>query len=183
MLTFRENVAMLRTSRDEALTDALTGLGNRRALARELDGAAARRPTTHARSCSCSSTSTASSTTTTPSATRRATPCWRGWARTWRPICSGRGRAFRMGGDEFCALFEPGDEVADPIIAGAATALTEHGEGFNVELLLRRDRAPARGAGRRPRRCGSPTSACTRRRTRGRDVGDAPDQGRAACAR
>src|SRR5215217_5697782 len=32
MLTFRENVAMLRTSRDEALTDALTGLGNRRAL-------------------------------------------------------------------------------------------------------------------------------------------------------
>ena len=37
-----------------------------------------------------------------------------------------------MGGDEFCALFEPGDEVADPIIAGAASALTEHGEGFNV---------------------------------------------------
>ena len=35
---------------------------------------------------------------------------------------SGRGRAFRMGGDEFCALFEPGDEVADPIIAGAAHA-------------------------------------------------------------
>ena len=45
---------------------------------------------------------------------------------------SGRGRAYRMGGDEFCALFEPGDEVADPIIAGAASALTEHGEGFNV---------------------------------------------------
>src|SRR5215217_3853443 len=36
ILTFRENVAMLRTSRDEALTDVLTGLGNRRALAREL---------------------------------------------------------------------------------------------------------------------------------------------------
>ena len=34
-LTFRENVAMLRASRDEALTDALTGLGNRRALARD----------------------------------------------------------------------------------------------------------------------------------------------------
>src|SRR5215217_5779657 len=31
-LTFRENVAMLRHSRDEAMTDALTGLGNRRAL-------------------------------------------------------------------------------------------------------------------------------------------------------
>ena len=30
---------MLRTSRDEALTDALTGLGNRRALTRALDEA------------------------------------------------------------------------------------------------------------------------------------------------
>src|SRR5687768_9039848 len=36
-LTFRENVAMLRASRDEAMTDALTGLGNRRALAASID--------------------------------------------------------------------------------------------------------------------------------------------------
>src|SRR3954462_3378098 len=36
-LTFRQNGAMLRASRDEALTDSLTGLGNRRALTRELD--------------------------------------------------------------------------------------------------------------------------------------------------
>ena len=40
-LTFRQNVGMLRTSRDEALTDALTGLGNRRALTRALDDALA----------------------------------------------------------------------------------------------------------------------------------------------
>ena len=37
MLTFRENLLVLRTSRAEALADALTGLGNRRALARELE--------------------------------------------------------------------------------------------------------------------------------------------------
>ena len=37
MLTFRDNIAMLRASRVEASTDALTGLGNRRALARELE--------------------------------------------------------------------------------------------------------------------------------------------------
>ena len=36
---------MLRTSRDEALTDALTGLGNRRALAAHARRAARRRPT------------------------------------------------------------------------------------------------------------------------------------------
>ena len=45
---------------------------------------------------------------------------------------SGRGCAYRMGGDEFCALFEPGGEVGRPDHLGAATALTEHGEGFNV---------------------------------------------------
>ncbi|MEA2312612.1 MAG: hypothetical protein QOE28_2580, partial [Solirubrobacteraceae bacterium] len=37
ILTFRENLAMLHTSRGEALTDALTGLGNRRAMTRELE--------------------------------------------------------------------------------------------------------------------------------------------------
>ena len=31
-----------------------------------------------------------------------------------------RGDAFRMGGDEFCALFRPGAQVAEPIISGAA---------------------------------------------------------------
>ncbi len=42
MLTFRENVSMLTTSRDEALTDALTGLGNRRALTQDLERELAR---------------------------------------------------------------------------------------------------------------------------------------------
>ena len=37
MLTFRDNVKMLRASREEAQTDALTGLANRRALARMLE--------------------------------------------------------------------------------------------------------------------------------------------------
>ena len=91
-----------------------------------------RTPTTATRSCSCSSTSTASSATTTPSATRPATRCSCGWARTWRSTCRAAAWRIRMGGDEFCALFEPGSEVADPIIAGAASALTEHGEGFTV---------------------------------------------------
>src|SRR5438270_10187104 len=37
VLTWRENAALLRASQEEALTDALTGLGNRRALALELE--------------------------------------------------------------------------------------------------------------------------------------------------
>src|SRR3954470_3823595 len=39
-LTFRANLRMLRESEDEATTDALTGLGNRRALVRDLERAA-----------------------------------------------------------------------------------------------------------------------------------------------
>jgi HD-GYP domain-containing protein (c-di-GMP phosphodiesterase class II) len=41
ILTLRENAGMLASSRREALTDALTGLGNRRALSRDLERAVA----------------------------------------------------------------------------------------------------------------------------------------------
>jgi len=49
-----------------------------------------------------------------------------------RDYLDGRGTAYRMGGDEFCALFEPGDQVFEPIVAGAAAALSERGEGFAI---------------------------------------------------
>ena len=41
------------------------------------------------------------------------------------------GRAYRMGGDEFCVLVQPGGPT-DPILAGASAALSEHGEGFSI---------------------------------------------------
>jgi diguanylate cyclase (GGDEF)-like protein len=50
-----------------------------------------------------------------------------------RTYLDGRGVAFRMGGDEFCALFRPGAQVAAPIIAGAAAALSEQGEAFRID--------------------------------------------------
>ena len=131
MLTFRENVAMLHTSRDEALTDALTGLGNRRALARDL---ARRLPDADdARPVvlvlfDLDGFKHYNDTFGHPAGDALLVRLGANLA----TYLSGRGSAYRMGGDEFCALFEPGDEVADPIIAGAATALTEHGEGFNV---------------------------------------------------
>ena len=43
-----------------------------------------------------------------------------------------RGRAYRIGGDEFCVLARPGRDNIDEIIAVATRALSEHGEGFAI---------------------------------------------------
>ena len=131
VLTFRENVAMLRTSRAEALTDALTGLGNRRALAHDL--AAMRREADDASPVvlvlfDLDGFKHYNDTFGHPAGDALLVRL----GGEPRDLPDGRGRAYRMGGDEFCALFEPGDEVADPIIAGAASALSESGEGFDV---------------------------------------------------
>jgi diguanylate cyclase (GGDEF)-like protein len=47
-------------------------------------------------------------------------------------VLAGRGRAYRMGGDEFCVVIEPGAEVAMPIVEAAAAALSDHGDGFRI---------------------------------------------------
>jgi len=44
----------------------------------------------------------------------------------------GRGEAYRLGGDEFCALVSPGRDGIDPILAACSAALHERGEGFEV---------------------------------------------------
>jgi two-component system, cell cycle response regulator len=126
-LIFQENMRMLRASRIEATTDALTGLGNRRKLIDDLDGAL-----------------------------EQAQPSWlvlldldgfKGYndsfghlagdallARLGRRLAAAAGEgahAYRLGGDEFCVLAfdgrDPG-EHAD-VIAGA---LSERGDGFSV---------------------------------------------------
>jgi two-component system cell cycle response regulator len=131
MLTFRDNVSILSASRDEALTDALTGLGNRRALSRELDRlmpeADDARPLVLVLF-DLDGFKHYNDTFGHPAGDTLLVRLGGNLSN----YLSGRGHAFRMGGDEFCALFHPGDEVADPIIAGGASALTERGEGFTV---------------------------------------------------
>ena len=156
VLTFRENVGMLRDSRDEAITDPLTGLGNRRALARALDDAL--------------------------ETVDEADPLvlvlfdldgFKHYNDTFghpagdallvrlgaalRNYLDGRGVAFRMGGDEFCALFRPGGAGRGADHRRGGRGAVRAGRGLPDRLLLRRDHAAARGgrrrrgaAGRRP---------------------------------
>ena len=42
------------------------------------------------------------------------------------------GRAYRLGGDEFCVLLDAAAFPSDPIVAGAAEALSEIGTGFSI---------------------------------------------------
>jgi diguanylate cyclase (GGDEF)-like protein len=44
----------------------------------------------------------------------------------------GRGGAYRLGGDEFCVLAAVVHDGAEPTIAAAEGALTEHGDGFSI---------------------------------------------------
>ena len=86
----RENERLEAANREEARTDALTALGNRRALLDDVASELPARPATSASSRSRSSTSTASSSTTTPSAIPPATPCSPGSARDCGDAVTGR---------------------------------------------------------------------------------------------
>jgi two-component system, cell cycle response regulator len=44
----------------------------------------------------------------------------------------GHGRAYRLGGDEFCVLLRPGAAGVEPLALGCVAALSERGEGFDV---------------------------------------------------
>jgi two-component system, cell cycle response regulator len=131
MLAFGENAAMLRASRGEALTDALTGLGNRRALTRALDDllpqATADRPLVLALF-DLDGFKLYNDTFGHPAGDTLLVRL----GANLRAFLHGRGRAFRMGGDEFCAVFQTNGESHDPMVQGASAALSEQGDGFSI---------------------------------------------------
>ncbi|HTT93109.1 MAG TPA: HD domain-containing phosphohydrolase [Solirubrobacterales bacterium] len=47
-------------------------------------------------------------------------------------FAAAHGRAYRLGGDEFCLLCECSPAEVEPIVAGALAALSERGEGFDI---------------------------------------------------
>jgi diguanylate cyclase (GGDEF)-like protein len=130
LLTWRENAALLRASQEEALTDALTGLANRRALALELERrmsmAAQQQPYLLALfDLDGFKHYNDSYGHPTGDALLQRLGC------KLQSELDGKGSVYRMGGDEFCALIDILDSP-DETVHAAAEALTEHGDGFTI---------------------------------------------------
>jgi diguanylate cyclase (GGDEF)-like protein len=126
-LTYRENLVMLTARTREASTDPLTGLGNRRRLSQDLevrlddpDGS----PFVLALF-DLNGFKHYNDTFGHPAGDALLTRLGRSLATFSRA----RGTAYRMGGDEFCALLERGPEPVDVLVRAAASALVEEGDG------------------------------------------------------
>jgi diguanylate cyclase (GGDEF)-like protein len=134
-LTFSENLRLVERSRHEALTDQLTGLGNRRSLLVALEDVL-------------------------QSASMRAP--WalflydlNGFKRYndtfGHPVgdallarlgvklaaaAAPEGRAFRLGGDEFCVLAPLRERSREELARATVTALSERGRGFDISTAI-----------------------------------------------
>ena len=143
-VTFRDNVRMLSASRHEAKTDALTGLGNRRALLNDLAHALAVPKHSGATMLILFDLNGFKQYNDTYGHPAGDALLARLGARQAAALAQS-GAAYRMGGDEFCVLspVENRDAGAD-LIARTTAALAEWGEGFTIDcsfgaVVLRED--------------------------------------------
>jgi diguanylate cyclase (GGDEF)-like protein len=129
-MTFRENRRLYELTREEATTDALTGLSNRRQLMVDLE----RRFTSDSMSPALLMLFDLDG--------------FKGYNDTFghpagdallvrlgaklADVPQSGGSVYRLGGDEFCLLAPAGEGEAEPLIDRACAALTEHGEGFEI---------------------------------------------------
>jgi two-component system, cell cycle response regulator len=127
-LAFRDNHTMLSTSRREALTDALTGLGNRRCLLIDVEHALEMQEPTLLVSYDLDGFKAYNDGFGHPAGDALL-------ARLGQKLAEAigdAGTAYRMGGDEFCVLVSDRDGSAEGAAERCHAALTEHGRGFDV---------------------------------------------------
>jgi two-component system cell cycle response regulator len=130
VLTFRERVQLLESTREESLTDALTGLGNRRRFVSDLEERLVHGSSDLVlivfdldgfKSYNDSFGHSAGDAMLARVAGRLA------------ESTRAYGDAYRLGGDEFCVLATIDGIDLDSLTQRSAVALTEEGEGFSVQ--------------------------------------------------
>jgi two-component system, cell cycle response regulator len=131
VLTFMQNIRMLRASATDATTDGLSGLPNRRKLMRDLDIAVAEADAEHPRTLVFFDLNGFKRYNDTFGHAAGDALLARLGA-SLRAAIGDRGRAYRLGGDEFCLLLKGRIATGDPLIGAANAALTEEGTMFSV---------------------------------------------------
>ena len=130
-LTFNENLALADRSREEALTDALTGLGNRRrlllALEDVLQSASTREPWALLLF-DLNGFKVYNDTFGHPLGDALLSRLGVKLADAAQPD----GQAYRLGGDEFCVLTRVGTRSLETIASATIEALSERGRGFDI---------------------------------------------------
>jgi two-component system cell cycle response regulator len=144
-MLFRENVRLLRSSRHESLTDGLTGLGNRRALMRDLEDAAANATPADRRTLALLDldgfkqyNDAFGHAAGDALLHRLGTDLAAAVAR--------HGTAYRLGGDEFCVLLDRDARADDPIVNAVLVALAEPADPFAVDASYGLVSLPAEAA-------------------------------------
>jgi two-component system, cell cycle response regulator len=141
-LAFHDNHSMLSTSRREALTDALTGLGNRRRLLRDVEHALEVGHPTLLVCYDLDGFKSYNDGFGHPAGDALL-------ARLGQKLdgaAGDGGEAYRMGGDEFCVLIRDDSGEAESVAARCHRALDEHGRGFDVGASHGIVRLPAEAA-------------------------------------
>ena len=131
-VSFKESLQMFADARQEAQTDSLTALGNRRKLMtdlrRELQVASVQSPRVLVLF-DLDGFKRYNDTYGHPAGDVLLARLGGNLGRAIKPY----GEAYRIGGDEFCVLVMTGASSAKTIIALAASALSEQGEGFAIK--------------------------------------------------
>jgi diguanylate cyclase (GGDEF)-like protein len=128
----RENERLLEVSRVEASTDALTGLGNRRALTDALAVGMSSIPDEPELLLAMFDLNGFKQYNDTFGHGAGDALLARFGARLATAV-EAAGSAYRMGGDEFCLLARCRHSAAEGLLARASSALADHGDGWNID--------------------------------------------------
>jgi diguanylate cyclase (GGDEF)-like protein len=128
VLTFSDNARLAAESTREALTDALTGLGNRRRLMRDLEDCLASGSERTIALFDLDGFKNYNDVFGHPAGDSLLVRL----ARELEEVVAGAGEAYRLGGDEFCVLLDGTGEECERRLARCVVALTDRGHGFDV---------------------------------------------------